>query len=99
MGGITRVDCTGHIPVIEYRGDWYFVCFPKLNVELVMAFEHKITAREIGTNVCAATPFFTLIPVVPYQTPYPRPWLIYPDTRIIRDQVDLRVVDTGTTNR
>lgn len=101
MDGVSRVNCTGHIPVVEYRPQCsrYFVCFPDLGVELVMGFEHKITAREIGANVCAATPFFTLIPVVPYQTEYPRHWLVYPNVRNIRDQIDLRVVDTITINR
>lgn len=98
MSGVSRVDCTGAIPVVEFRTQLnrYFVCFPDKGVELVMSFEDKITAREIGANVCAATPFFTLIPVVPYGTPYPRPWLVYPEVRKIRDQIDLRVVDIST---
>lgn len=94
MEGVLRVNCTGHIPVVEYRSSSgkYFVCFKELVVELVMAFEHKVTAREIGANVCAATPFFTLIPVVPYGTAYPRPWLEYPLVDQIRDSISLLVV-------
>lgn len=92
MQGVERVDCTGHIPVVEHRNGRYFVCFETLRVELVMSFEDKRTAREIGANVCAGTPFFTLIPVVEYRTPYPRPWLVYPEVDGIRDQIDLRIV-------
>jgi hypothetical protein len=99
--GVSRVELTGSKPFIEFRTDLvrYFVCFPREGVELVMGFECKHTAREIAANVCAGTPFFTAIPVVPYRTEYPRPWLVYPKVREIRDAIHLEVVDTGTLKR
>jgi hypothetical protein len=80
--GIARFDLVGVLPIVECRpcgGELrYFVCFPDLKAELVMAFEEKLTARELAVNVYHGTPFYTAIPIVRYRTPYPRPWLVYP---------------------
>jgi hypothetical protein len=77
---ITKVVLTGVAPVVEYRSklDRYFVTYPSIGLELVMAFEGKYTAREIALNAFAGTPFFDTIPTVPYRTAYPRPNRIYP---------------------
>jgi hypothetical protein len=99
VSGISRVELVDHWPHIEQRQCQdeikYFVCFEDLNVELVMAFEEKLTAREIAVNVYHGSPFFTAIPVVPYQTPYPRSWLIYPDLGDTWRRIDLRAVRAG----
>lgn len=77
---IQKVLLTGVAPVVEYRSipDRYFVTYPDLQLELVMAFEHKYTAREIALNAYAGTPFFQMIPTVVYGSPYPRLDYIYP---------------------
>jgi len=69
--------------VVEYRSssDRYFICYPDLKMELVMAFKSKQTAAEIAINAEAGTPFFTMIPTVDYDTPYPRPDYEYPPVR------------------
>jgi hypothetical protein len=99
MSGVSRVDLIGHLPHVEARqcqGEIkYFVCFKDLKVELVMGFEEKLTAREIAVNVYHGSPFFTAIPVVPYQTPYPRSWLIYPDLGDTWRRIDLEVARSG----
>lgn len=105
--GVARFDLTGHLPFVEARqcNDEikYFICFLDIDAELVMGFEEKLTAREIAVNVYHGTPFFTAIPVVRYRTPYPRPWLVYPDLgdtwRKIELQVIPRSVDIGTSSR
>jgi hypothetical protein len=99
MAGVDRVDLIGHLPHVEARQCQdeikYFVCFKDLNVELVMGFEEKLTAREIAVNVYHGSPFFTAIPVVPYQTPYPRPWLTYPSLGDTWRRIELTVVRGG----
>ena len=99
MQGVDRIELTGHLPVIEARMCLdelrYFVCFKDLKCELVMAFEEKLTAREIAVNVYHGSPFFTAIPVVTYRTAYPRPWLSYPDLRDTWRQINLEVVRVG----
>lgn len=81
--GVSRIKLDGHLPFVEYRksSNRFFVVYPGLNVELVMGFEYRWTACELALNTYAATPFYTAIPVVPYKTPYPRPWLLYPNKR------------------
>jgi hypothetical protein len=96
--GVKRVDLTGHLPHLERRRDLshpdatskYFVCFEDLGVELVMAFEEGLTARELAVNIYHGTPFFTAIPVVPYRTPYPRRWLVYPDLSDTWRRIEVR---------
>lgn len=68
---------------MEYRSsaDRYFICYPDLKQELVMAFRTKQAAAEIAINAEAGTPFFTMIPTVDYDTPYPRPDYLYPPVR------------------
>lgn len=87
-----RVLLTGIQPVVEYRSrvDRYFVTYPSVGLELVMAFQNKYTAREIAIQSYAGTPFFQMIPTVPYQTEYPRPGLAYP---VVPDlEIQLRIV-------
>lgn len=93
MGGVSRVDLKGHLPTVEYRRsvDRYFVTYPDIKVELVMAFAHKQTALELAINTYHATPFYTAIPVVPHGTAYPRPWLLYPRSLML--PVPLILVD------
>lgn len=88
--GVARIDLIGHLPVVEHRKsvDRFFVVYPDLDVELVMGFVHRWTACELAINTYAGTPFYTMIPVVPYQTVYPRPWMEYPS--LIIQQVELR---------
>ncbi len=82
---------TGHLPVVEFRSslNLYFVVFPTLNRELVMGFKHKFTAYEIALNCFYGTPFFQVVPSVPYDTPYPRPELEYPKMESLH--IDLRI--------
>jgi len=77
-----RVNLTGHMPVLEYRftSGRYFVTYPSLGLELMMAFEEEVTAQEIGLNTYLGTPFFTSIPTAPYDTPYPRPGFFPPQS-------------------
>lgn len=99
MTGVSRVNLTDHLPHVEARQVQdqirYFVCFEDLGVELVMSFEEKLTAREIAVNVYHGSPFFTAIPVVPYQSPYPRPWLVYPDLGDTWRRIELKLVRAG----
>lgn len=89
VSGVDRLNLIGHLPVVEHRRrvDRFFVVYPDLQVELVMGFVHRWTACELALNTYAGTPFYTAIPTVPYGTPYPRPWLDYPD--LILDKVEL----------
>lgn len=75
-----RVILTGIPVVVKHRStnDRYFITFPSLGLELVMAFKSKVTATEIAANCLAGTPFFQMIPTVPIDTEYPRKNLIYP---------------------
>ena len=79
---------------MEYRSkvDRYFVVFPTLNVEIVMAFENKYTAREIAVNAYVGTPFFTMIPTVDYGTPYPRPDFLYP--RLVYPDIPMVIINS-----
>ena len=86
--GILKLELVGQEVEVEYRSalGLYFVVYPGLacpisqavGFELVMAFEQRMAAGEIAINTRLGVPFFTMIPVVSYQTPYPRPWLSYP---------------------
>lgn len=89
--GVMKLDLIGQEVEVEYRSGigLYFVVYPGLTTldddlsplkgfELVMAFEQRMAAGEIAINTRLGVPFFTMIPVVPYGTPYPRPWLTYP---------------------
>lgn len=89
MDGVSRIDLTGQRPVVEYRSalDRYFVTYPDIKFELVMAFANRQTAHELAINIYHATPFFTAIPVVPYGTAYPRPWLKYPRSLLLEVQL------------
>lgn len=75
-----RIETTGHVPFIEFRPSVgkHFVVFPSLGMEMAPAFMFKVTAHEIATNSMHGTPFFQMIPLVPYRSPYPRPGLIMP---------------------
>lgn len=83
---------TGIAPTVEYRSrvDRYFITYPSVGLELAMAFENKYTAREIALNAFAGTPFFQMIPTVPYKTPYPRPGLSYP--KLPGPDIPLRII-------
>ncbi len=85
MRGVSRVDLKGKKVCVELRQsvNRYFVTYPDLKQELVMAFEHRWSAFELAVNIYAGTPFYTMIPVVDYLTAYPRPWLVYPRTILI----------------
>lgn len=87
-----RVLLTGVAPLVEYRSklDRYFVTYPAIGLELVMAFEHRFTAREIALHTFAGTPFFQMIPTVPLHTPYPRPGLAYP--KVVDPGIQLRII-------
>lgn len=87
-----RLVTSGHLPVVEYRSEVgrYFITFPDLAVELAPAFAHKYTALEIAINVYNATPFFTMIPTVPYDTEYPRPGLVMPPMQPVDVRMRLR---------
>jgi len=80
MSGVSRVILKDFWPFVEYRPsvNKYFVVYPDINVELVMAFDYPESAVELALHTYAGTPFFTEIPVVPRGTLYPRPWLLYP---------------------
>lgn len=80
MSGVSRLHLEGLKVHIELRQsvNRYFVVYPDISQELVMAFEHRWTAYELAINVFFATPFYTKIPVVPYQTRWPRPGPLYP---------------------
>jgi hypothetical protein len=97
MSGVSRPKLTGVPVVIEYRVSCskFFVTFPSLAVELVMAFDHRETAAEIAVNVHCGTPFYTMIPTVPYRTPYQRPWLQMPPTDGVRESINLVIVQDG----
>lgn len=85
MSGVSRIDLIGYMPSVELRlsVDKHFVVYPDLGVELVMAFNHLLTAQEMAINIYHGTPFYTAIPVVPRNTPYPRPWLVYPELTLL----------------
>lgn len=87
-----RILLTGITPVIEYRAsvDRYFVTYPSAGLELVMAFVNKYAAAEIAIQSFAGTPFFQMIPTVPYQTAYPRPGLTYPVVPNL--EIQLRII-------
>ncbi len=80
----------GLLPGVEYRSavDRYFVTYPDDGIELAPAFKHKEAAREIAINGYFGVPFFTMIPVVPYRAPYPRPGLVMPKIR----QIEIKLV-------
>ena len=86
-----RVDVTSRSPTVEYRPglNLYFIVFDELRLELAPAFAHKITAHEIAINCYYGVPFFTMIPTVPYGTPYPRHGLLMP--RIHPVEIPLRI--------
>lgn len=79
--GVMKLDLVGQEVEVEYRSGLglYFVVYPGLTAELVMAFEQRMAAGEIARNTRLGMPFFTMIPTVAYMTPYPRPWLSYPE--------------------
>lgn len=89
--GITRQELTGHTPVVEYRASVgkFFVVYPDLDLELVMAFDNRGAAFELAKSSYLGIPFFTIIPTVIYQTPYPRPWLSYPTDQVL--SIELRI--------
>lgn len=78
--GVDKINLAGIPPVIEYRCGIgkYFVTYPSIDQELVMAFTGESQAIDLARNVFSDTPFFSAIPVVPHRTAYPRPWLEYP---------------------
>lgn len=80
MTGVSRVKLGGVLPVIELRksAGLYFVVYPDIQSELVMPFHSAAVAQEIALAVYQDQPFFTMIPVVPQNTAFPRPWLSYP---------------------
>lgn len=80
MPGVSRLHLEGLKVCIELRQsvNRFFVVYPELGQELVMAFEHRWTAYEIAVNVYHATPFYTKIPTVDYQSPWPRVGPAYP---------------------
>lgn len=82
---MTRPSLTGHQPVVEFRSycNHFFICYPQLGVELAPAFVRRETADEIGNHCAIGTPFFTAIPTVPYDFPFPRPNIHMPRQRFI----------------
>lgn len=86
----SRFSAEGIMPVVEYRSsvDRYFVTYPDEKIELAPAFKHKEAAREIAVNGYFGVPFFTMIPMVPYRAPYPRPGLVMPKIR----QLEIKLV-------
>lgn len=87
-----RLDTKGHSPIVEYRKEhqMFFVVYESLGVELAPAFGNKWTAHEIALNGYYGVPFFTMIPTVPIDTPYPRPNLLMPDIKPVYIQLRLR---------
>lgn len=87
--GIMKLELTGQAVEVEFRtsSGMYFVVYPEVHCpvqelvgfELVMAFDQLPTAWEMAIHTRRGTPFFTMIPVVPRNTAYPRPWLTYPE--------------------
>lgn len=90
--GVMKLDLVGQEVEVEYRSGLglYFVVYPGLTAELVMAFEERMAAGEVAIHTRRGTPFFTMIPTVPHMTPYPRPWLFYPEDDGYR--LNLRIV-------
>ncbi len=78
--GVSKIELRGVMPMVEHRReiDMHFVIYPAIGFELVMAFRRVTAAIEIAESVFTGEPFFTLIPVVPIRTAWPRPWLSYP---------------------
>lgn len=89
--GTMRLELKGQEVEVEYRSvlGLFFVVYPELSApkilksrpavegfELVMAFENRHAACELAVHTRLGSPFFTMIPVVPYDTPYPRPHLV-----------------------
>jgi hypothetical protein len=92
---MTRIDTTGHVPFIEFRPsvNQYFVVFEDLGIELAPSFILPDTAREVALHAAAGTPFYQMIPSVPYRTAWPRPNVKMP--RLNTDRIEHRVRDYG----
>jgi len=87
-----RLETTGYKVHVEYRREpnVYFVVYEDLGVELAPAFDHRVTACEIAMKAYLGTPFFMMIPTVPYRTAYPRPGLVMPKARPV--EIVLKIV-------